>query len=214
MTTKTIETDNKGIPIKGPYPANPPVAVLYVTFNSILHAILGTLAYYVLVKGHPTASAKLAIIAQYDLGYLYLAAIILKLGQFAMGINCGEARKQSKVHLPDQHVYQVKGAEGSKLGYVLMENEGVLGKFNRAQRSVQNYNETFPQTVLYVLLAGFVYPKEIMVLVAIFSVSRVVSAVGYTQNVEGRMGGFMLSNIIVTIMESLVAMIAYQSLNM
>lgn len=209
-----METDSNGIPIKGPYPEKPPVAVLYTVFNSILSALFGTLAYFAIVRGNEAADLKLEIIAKHDLGYLYLAAIILKLGQFAMGINCGEARKHSKVHPPDQHVYKVKGAEGSKLGYVLMEYEGEHGKFNRAQRAVQNYNETFPQTALYAMLGGFVYPKEVMVLVAIFSLSRVMSAIGYTKSTEGRMGGFIFSNCTVVIMEALVAITAYRTMRM
>jgi len=31
----------------------------------------------------------------------------------------GHARKDAKIGLPDQQVYKVMGAEGSKLGYVL-----------------------------------------------------------------------------------------------
>mmetsp|Transcript_10939 Transcript_10939/g.20441 ORF Transcript_10939/g.20441 Transcript_10939/m.20441 type:complete len:214 (+) Transcript_10939:305-946(+) len=213
MTNK-METDSQGIPVKGPYPANPPVAVLYTVFNSVLCTIFGTLTYFTIVKGNEAANAKHEIIAKYDLEYLYFTAIILKLGQFVMGIICGQARKQSKVHPPDQHVYKVKGAEGSKLGYVLMEYEGDHGKFNRAQRAVQNYNETFPQTALYIVLGGFVYPKEVMVLAAIYSLSRVMSAIGYTNSTEGRMGGFIFSNVSVVMIEALVAITAYRTLKM
>ena len=208
------ETDIKGIPVKSTYPDSPSVVVLYATFTSVVSIIAGTFAYFAIVKNNATADAKIAILSEYDFGYLYMAAFILKLGQFSMGINLGSARKESKVNVPDQQVYQVKGAEGSKLGYVLLEYDGVIGRFNRAQRAVQNYNETFPQNALYILLGGFVYPKEVMVLATIFAVARVVSAIGYTGGADGRLGGFMLSNVAVTIIEALVVISGYRAIQM
>jgi len=209
-----METDPKGIPLKGPYPASPPVVVLYTVMTSVFVAICSSIAYYTIVKGNTAADDKLSMLAQYDLGYIYLTAIILKLGQFAMGINAGNARKYAKVHPPDQHIYQVKGAEGSKLGYALMDYDGANGKFNRAQRAVQNYNETFPQTVLYILLSGFVYPKQVMTLASVYSAARLLSAVGYTNSTEGRLGGFIFSNLTVCVIECLTGIIAYKVLNM
>ena len=93
-----------------------------------------------------------------------------------------------------------------------MDYEGNNGRFNRAQTAIQNYNETFPQVLVYIVFAGFVYPKEVMVLTGVYSTARVISAVGYTSSTSGRMGGFMLSNFTVTSLESLVGMIAYKLL--
>ena len=116
------------------------------------------------------------------------------------------------VHPPDQQVYQVKGAEGSKLGYVLMDYDGDNGKFNRSQRAIQNYNETYPQALIYIVLAGFVYPREVMVLAGIYSFTRLTYAVGYTSSVDGRLGGFIISNLVIHALESLVGIIAYKLL--
>jgi len=207
-----METDEKGIPLKGSYPENPSVFVLYTIMNSVFTSIIGPISYFTIVKGNDTATAKLELLAQYDLGYLYVAVLLLKLGQFAMGVNVGAARKICKVHPPDQHVYQVKGAEGSKLGYVLMDCDGDNGRFNRAQRAVQNYNETFPQVLIYIAFAGFVYPKEVMILTGVYSTARFISAVGYTSSTGGRLGGFISSNLVVHSLESLVGMIAYKLL--
>ena len=136
MTGKE-ETDSKGIPLKGPYPPNLNVALLYSAMTSIFLGVTGSACYFTIVKDNEAANAKLQLLAQYDLGYLYAALVCLYLGQFAMSINASNARKHCKVKTPDQHVYEVKGAEGSKLGYVLMDTEGVNGRFNRAQRAVQ-----------------------------------------------------------------------------
>lgn len=207
-----LETDSKGIPIKGPYPDQPPVLVMYSAMTTIFSCIMGTVAFYAIVKDNAAADAKISLLAQYDLGYLYAALIVLRVGQFLMGVNAGHARKYCKVHPPDQHVYEVKGAEGSKLGYVLMDQEGVNGKFNRAQRAVVNYNETFPQTALYIVAGGFVFPKEMLVLVSIYSAARVMMAVGYASSVKGRMLGFMISNLTGSLLEVLVGIIAYKAM--
>jgi len=209
-----IEVDSKGLPMKSSYPEYPPVAVIYAISNIIFSTIAGTFAYFVIVQNNTKADSKIAILSEYDLGYLYLAAYILKLGQTIMGVNLGSVRKESKVNVPDQQVYQVKGAEGSKLGYVLLEYEGVVGKFNRAQRAVQNYNETFPQNVLFILLGGLIYSKEVMVLVTIFAVARCVSAIGYTCSVDRRLPGFIFSNLSITVIEALVVISGYRAIQM
>ena len=209
-----METDSKGIPIKGPYKENQSIVLFYTMMNVVFTSVFGTLSYYLIAKGNEAAVPKLALLAEYDLGYLYLTAIILNLSQLAMGINVGEARKHCKVHNPDQHIYEVKGAEGSKLGYVLMDNEGVNGKFNRAQRAVANFNESYPQQIFYILLAGFVYPKEVMIISSVMGVGRVAMALGYTGYVNGRLGGFLISKFAGNFLECLVGITAYQVLKM
>ena len=207
------ETDSKGIPLKGPYPPNVNIVFLYFITTGVFLGLMGTVCYFTIVKDNEAADEKLKLLAQYDLGYLYAALVSLFVGQFVMGINTGNARKYCKAKSPDQHVYEVKGAEGSKLGYVLMDTEGVNGRFNRAQRAVQNYNETFPMNALFIVFAGFVYPKEVMILTFVFAVSRVISAWGYTSSSNGRMPGFMLSNFAMWSVASLNIMIAYKLLS-
>ena len=93
-----------------------------------------------------------------------------------------------------------------------MEQEGILGKFNRAQRAIQNYNESYPQNVFYILLAGIMYPKEVMILSSVFAAARVKSALGYTQSAKGRMPGFMLSNLSIGIIEALVVISGFRAI--
>lgn len=211
MTTK-IETDAKGIPLKSSYPASPAYPVFYVMITTVLGVITFTIAYFAVVKNNDKGDAKIAMISEYDLGYLYIAAFILKIGQHIMSMNLGTIRKEAKVNVPDQHVYQVKGAEGSKLGYVLLEYDGVMGKFNRAQRAIMNYNESYAQNTLYILLSGFIYPKEVAIICTIFACTRVIYAVGYTHSVDGREAGFMLSLMTAGVIEGLVVLAGYKAL--
>uniref|UniRef100_A0A7S2XSK6 Glutathione transferase n=1 Tax=Attheya septentrionalis TaxID=420275 RepID=A0A7S2XSK6_9STRA len=212
MGDKIIETDSKGIPTKSNLPESPPLPVFYALFILVQMAIFGSMAYFFIVRNNEKGDAKVAILAEYDLGYVYIGAFVLKILQHAMGINLGVARKAAKIHVPDQQVYQVKGAEGSKLGYVLLEGEGVLGRFNRAQRALQNYNEAAPITVLFFALGGFVYPQASLVLISLFSVLRFVSALGYTSSADGRFGGFLASGATLFMLDGLVIMSGIRSI--
>merc|ERR1719343_39120 len=209
--SKKLETDEKGIPLKGPLPDSPPIFVQFIMIACVMTSIGGFVTYFTIVQKND-AIEKLELLAHYDLGYLYVAVLLLKLGQLAMGINMATARIRARIHPPDQQVYKVKGAEGSKLGYVLMDYSGDNGKFNRAQRAIQNYNETFPHVLVCLVLTGFVYPKEVMIIAGIYSLTRLTYAVGYTSSADGRLGGFVISNIVIYALDSPVGMIAYKLL--
>ena len=166
--TDTRETDMKGIPVKGPYPKGTSIYVLYSIMTSIFSLITGCLAYKFIVSPNAENTLpKLQFLNAYDLGYLYASFIILKIGQLVMGMNAGTARKHCRVHPPDQHIYKVHGED--KFGYVFLEQDGVNGKFNRAQRAIANYQETFPQLALYVVASGMIYPKQVMMMVILYA---------------------------------------------
>ena len=164
-------------------------------------------------ESQSAADAKLSLLATYDLGWLYLGIFLVKLLQLPIGIILGEARKASKVNVPDQHVYKVMGGgEGSKLGYVLMETEDDLGKFNRAQRALQNYHEQFPTMMLQYVAASFVWPFETFVCIVVWSVSCVLSASGYVESANGRMKGRLPGYFAMATVQGLVLIAAYKSL--
>lgn len=214
---KTVEVDAKGIPLKSVYPEKPSVPVLYTMFTIIPGAIGLAIAYAIITYASSTesqsaADAKLSLLATYDLGWLYLGIFLVKLLQLPIGIILGEARKASKVNVPDQHVYKVMGSEGSQLGYVLMETEDDLGKFNRAQRALQNYHEQFPTMMLQYVAASFVWPFETFGCIAIWSVSCVLSASGYVESANGRMKGRLPGYFAAATVQGLVLIAAYKAL--
>lgn len=124
----------------------------------------------------------------------------------------GTARKASKISVPDQHVYKVCGAQGNSLGIVLMEQDGNLGAFNRAQRAWQNYHETMPTVALQYILSSFVFPFESFVCVSIWALGRCFQAAGYVQSAEGRMKGGMPGIIALNILNAMMLFIAIQTL--
>eukprot|EP00567_Pseudictyota_dubia_P018773 CAMPEP_0197433662 /NCGR_PEP_ID=MMETSP1175-20131217/1520_1 /TAXON_ID=1003142 /ORGANISM="Triceratium dubium, Strain CCMP147" /LENGTH=216 /DNA_ID=CAMNT_0042962127 /DNA_START=90 /DNA_END=740 /DNA_ORIENTATION=+ len=209
------ELDAKGIPLKSPYPEKPSVPVLYGVMTLIVGAIGLAIAYvtsYLTEAKQSAADAKISVLSEYDLGWLYLGVFVVKFLQLPIGITLGAARKASKVNVPDQHVYKVMGAEGSKLGYVLMETEGIHGEFNRAQRALQNYNEQFPSIMMQYLAASWVWPFEAFVCIAIFAIASCLSATGYVHSAKGRMKGRFFGYFAVATLQGMVLIAAFKAL--
>eukprot|EP00446_Apocalathium_sp_SHHI-4_P061209 CAMPEP_0177424038 /NCGR_PEP_ID=MMETSP0368-20130122/72223_1 /TAXON_ID=447022 ORGANISM="Scrippsiella hangoei-like, Strain SHHI-4" /NCGR_SAMPLE_ID=MMETSP0368 /ASSEMBLY_ACC=CAM_ASM_000363 /LENGTH=219 /DNA_ID=CAMNT_0018894165 /DNA_START=73 /DNA_END=728 /DNA_ORIENTATION=+ len=154
--------DARGIPLKSDYPEGLPVPALYAIFTTVFTAICLGIAFAIYKFGSTEKyDKKIEVLTAYDLGWVYLVMFAVKLGMFGININLGVARKAAKVNVPDQHVYKVHTpGDASPLGFVLMESEGDLGRFNRAQRAYMNYLESAPLFFVYVLLAGFVFPFQ------------------------------------------------------
>ena len=55
----------------------------------------------------------------------------------------------------DQHVYKFAGDE--KKNFILLEDDGAVGEFNRAQRGVFNFLESYPIFIGFVISAGSIF---------------------------------------------------------
>lgn len=204
------KVDERGIPLKSSYPESPPVPVLYMTFTTILCSIGLATAFGIYTKGSTAHyDSKLAILSTYELGWVYIGLFVIKLGAFTININLGVNRKASKVNVPDQHVYKV---HGSNAGYVLMETDGVIGQFNRAQRAYMNYLEQQPLFLAFFAFAGFVFPFPVFVLACIFSFFRFVAALGYTTSANDRMKGNVFAMLASNVIEGMVLFAGIKSL--
>ena len=213
----SIERDAKGIPLKSPYAEGTSVTLFYSVMTIIITAIGTAIAYFSSYFTESTvekADSKIAVISQYDLGWLYLGIFLVGKLTLPIQISLGSARKASKAGLPDQHVYKVMGtSEGSsKLGYVLMENDGVHGAFNRAQRALQNYHEIFPGVVVQYVAASFVFPRNAFVCMMIWQISSCIGAVGYKNDVKGRTKGRLPSYFAMATLSGMVLIVALKSL--
>jgi len=193
-TNKIIDTDSKGIPLKHVgYPDNISVATFYAVGNIVVGGVGFAAAWFLAYARTETkrinADTKISILVEHNLGWLFLGIFLLKILQVPIGIILGDARKASKVAVPNQHVYRIMGSEGSKFGYVLMETEGEHGAFNRAQRALMNYHEVFPTIALQYVAASWVFPFEAFICVMIWAVTRCIGAVGYRSSAWGRFNG-------------------------
>lgn len=197
--------------MKSSYPPGLPIPVLYTIFNTLQLVIGLAIGFCIYLFGQTSKyDMKIDILSQGDLGWVYLGVFVSKIGMMAINTNLGVSRKECKVNVPDQQVYKVYGLENA--GYVLMETEGILGKFNRAQRALQNYFEQQPLYFVYFLLAGYVFPLPAFVLASIFSIFRTVGAVGYTKAADDRMKGNILAGFSMAALEGLVLLAGVKAL--
>jgi len=206
--------DDRGIPLKSDYPAKIQIPVLYSVFATIFLIIGLGIAFAVYKLGATSKyDAKISLLASYDLGWVYVGFFCVKLGVLMININLGVARKAAKINVPDQHVYKVYTPEGAPpLGYALMESEGALGAFNRAQRAYQNYLENAPLFVAYYLLAGFVFSFPTFITGIYYAVTRLVATFGYTSSPNSRLAGNVLGNIGVMVLEGFVLVAGIKAL--
>lgn len=211
------KVDAKGIPLKSPYPEQLTVPALYSLLFIIISFIGVVIAYftsYFTEAKKNAADAKISILSEYDLGWLYLGIFVVKSLQLPININLGSARNTSKVDVPDQQVYTVMGSGGGgdKLGYVLMETDGVHGTFNRAQRAFQNYHEQFPSIMLQYVAASWIWPFEAFICIVVWAVSCCLSATGYTKSSDGRMSGRIFGYLSTATLQGFILIAAYKSL--
>merc|ERR1712008_21417 len=150
-----------------------------------------------------------------NVGYIYLAAFLFSitvwfLNMFpasrfkplVMGGDAGNFRVNMNIK-----VNAVDGAPNQP--YVVLEDQGSIGMYNRANRSLTNFVENVPSFMLNWLLTAVIMPFPAFVLMAIFCLGRILHMTGYAFGGYGKHGpGFILSALIAASpMEMLVLII-------
>eukprot|EP00913_Durusdinium_trenchii_P011129 g10451.t1 len=90
--------------------------------------------------------------------------------------------------------------------------DGPVGEYNRANRSLGHFVENSAGAMLCMLLAGYVFPFPAAVLVVILLLGRIVHQIGYASSYGKHAPGFMLHMIGAAGLEGLVLMSAYHLL--
>merc|ERR1712032_79129 len=78
------------------------------------------------------------------------------------------------------------------------------GRWNRAQRSSMNYLESLPSSLANAVLAGFVFPVPVFILVAVAGLGSIKYAIRYTKTNSDRQAGMFVSKLALAIVEGLV----------
>ena len=90
---------------------------------------------------------------------------------------------------------------------VLFENDGITGKYNRANRSLTHMIENFGSVLSGLMLAGSVFPFPTFVCATAFGVGRVVHQVGYSGGYGKHGAGFLISMLATLALEGLVILV-------
>lgn len=207
-----VERDVRGIPVKGPaglpFSAFVPGVLVYLI---VLGQPLAWLTY--LFGSRPKYDARIDTVAGGDLGWLYLTLFVFKHGWgFITAISMHE-RSEILVNPPDQHVYRVmQSKDAPAMPYVLMETEGKIGRFNRAQRASLNYIEYTIWNLAISAAVSFVFPFPVFLFTVGWVCIRAKGALGYTRKDEERFIGLWGGHVFASTVEVLALIIGFKAI--
>jgi len=148
---------------------------------------------------------KIVLLAKADKHWVYLAVVVL--GRAISYINFYPAT--FKNHLKgnvrsNPFFYKMEGSD-SMVSFV---EDGDIGKYNRANRSIHHMVENFAAFLVGTVLAGDVFPKSVFFLVCMFAAGRIFHQAGYASGYGKHAIGFLLSIVLAgTMMEGLCLLV-------
>mmetsp|Transcript_45050 Transcript_45050/g.82350 ORF Transcript_45050/g.82350 Transcript_45050/m.82350 type:complete len:214 (+) Transcript_45050:74-715(+) len=148
-----------------------------------------------------------------ELGLVYLALWLINLAKDLVIWNAMLNRHKGSIMQPNMYGYKVMVAPNQPaMPYVLMEEEGDVGRANRGQRGIDNLMEYMPLYLAFFFAVGYVFPFVMFINACFFCVSRILYAVKYVQSKEARFAGFMPFVICKANTEGLALLIAIKAL--
>mmetsp|Transcript_21154 Transcript_21154/g.48966 ORF Transcript_21154/g.48966 Transcript_21154/m.48966 type:complete len:129 (+) Transcript_21154:349-735(+) len=123
-----------------------------------------------------------------------------------------DTRLACRVQNPNQHIYKVYGAPDTT-GYVMMEESGPIGKFNRAQRAHANWGEIAFYVVAVFVLAAYVFQFQAFCALITYFCTRIVYMKMYSSAAKDRGLGLGIGLLVLSVMEGMCALTAYKSLS-
>ena len=103
----------------------------------------------------------------------------------------------SNLRGPTQQVYKqlsasangVPSVEEKSRGYVVVENDGLVGQYNRSNRSMHHFCENNVATGARLICSAFAFPFPTFVTFLLFATGRIMHQVGYASGPGGGGGG-------------------------
>jgi len=144
--------------------------------------ICGGIAFLIYYAKKDMYDLRIAAGQNDGMGYLYLAgvafAICVELANVFPAIYKGTVLPGNAGNLrANMIIFKV---QQPKIPYVVMEQEGNIGKYNRANRAMYHLVENGMQVLVSLLLAGRFFGEAVFVLVLIYAVARLWYQIAYT----------------------------------
>lgn len=105
-------------------------------------------------------------------------------------------------------IYETKGGEGRQVCFV---DDGDVGKYNRANRSLQHMGETYGVLLAGLYAASQVFPFPVFVLTCFFGLGRALHQLGYTVKYGSHGPGFMIATLSVSTLEGMCALVCLKA---
>ena len=108
----------------------------------------------------------------------------------------------------NQFIYKIAGS-GNKPNAVVYNEEGDVGRYNRANRTVGHFLENSTPIILSLTLVGLIYTLPAFILICVFCVGRVLYQIGYSsKGFGGHFPGFILAILSTEILNGFLLLIA------
>merc|ERR1712154_340552 len=152
-----------------------------------------------------------------DEGYLFLAAAVFGfvvdwVNQYPMLYKTMVMRFGSGNLRANMMIYKAAGSN-EKAPYVVLETEGPVGSYNRANRSLTHFVENSLPVVLSILLAGRVFALPTLILTASFALGRILHQFGYaTVGYGAHAPGYMLAMLSSVVLQGLCIVVGAKNL--
>jgi len=203
--TEALILDEKGLQAEGPYSTVEPFVVYPIM--EIVQLGLGYLFAWIIYNfanwvgpkpDFDLYNQKFALLKSLDLAWFYLAVFLFTKIPTVLQWFVSHTRKEAHVDNPDQYVFETKLVNQP---YIRLVMDGAVGRFNRAQRGIDNFREILPGVLANALLAGYIFPKATFGAVCGVFLGRVLYSALYIEASDKRLPGgliFMIANVVIS----------------
>jgi len=197
-----------------PIPKQRASAKFGIQMNTIMFIISQAVAWPIYLLGARSKyDAKISEVAKLDLGWLYLGLFLIGIAKDIVTWHAMIVRHAGCIMQPNMYGYKVMTPAGKPaMPYVLLEEDGDVGKANRAQRGIDNMMEYLPLYLAVFLATGYVFPFPMFINICGMVISRIIYAVKYAQAKEARTAGFGLFTLCKVMADGLVVLIAIKAI--
>ncbi|CAJ1423117.1 unnamed protein product [Effrenium voratum] len=188
---------------------NPGAAIGMLVGFTVIPRLIGIGVAFAIFNWGSTAKyqAHLARVGDSTYAYLYFAVVLFSV--MVGFINLFPTYFKSKIMKFDAgnlranpFVFHVNDSSNKT---VVLQEEGAVGEYNRANRSLQHFGENSAGAMMCMIFAGFIFPFPVAVLTIILVFGRIFHQIGYATGGYGKHApGFMLASIASVTMEGLV----------
>jgi len=197
MASDKEEVGANGLPV---LPPNKKGAYTFAIVIPVVTSGIGFGMAFGLLKFGDTGSFtnKLRTLQSNDLQWLYASAFLFSklvqvLNNIPMKFKDEVLTMKSKNLRANMIFYKSLTKKGKDEPLIGMEDEGSVGRYNRANRSLHHFCESSLGFVISFGFAAFVFPKQSFALMGTFCVGRVMHQIGYTTGYGSHGIGFALA---------------------
>lgn len=186
----------------------------------VVPATLGVAMAFTIFTFGDTAKyeSRMALVAEWDMHYAYMAAAVV--GMVVRLINMYPMRYKSAIMKSDSEnlrsnmfVYKAIGPDAAQ-HHVVFDDEGDVGKYNRANRSLHHMVENHAIILAGLVLGSFVFPGATLGCTCLWAVGRFFHQSFYAESGYGSHGaGFMMAFVSSICLEGMLTLTAAKGFN-